>query len=79
MYVRARTFSAMRRIRVVLMAAAGCAPMRTQEGTGQYVDDSVITTKVKAAIPGEPGLKTPVWVGYLRQQVSRQLYRENTP
>lgn len=42
---------------VVLMVTLGCASTRTQEGTGQYVDDSVITTKVKAAILGEPGLK----------------------
>jgi len=41
----------------VLMGALGCASSRTHEGTGQYVDDSVITTKVKAAILGEPGLK----------------------
>jgi len=41
----------------MLLTAAGCASTRTQEGTGQYVDDSVITTKVKAAILGEPGLK----------------------
>jgi osmotically-inducible protein OsmY len=39
------------------MASLGCASSKTQEGTGQYVDDSVITTKVKAAILGEPGLK----------------------
>ena len=42
---------------VILMMTIGCASTRTQEGTGQYVDDSVITTKVKAAILGEPGLK----------------------
>jgi hyperosmotically inducible protein len=42
---------------VILMATLGCASTRTHEGTGQYVDDSVITTKVKAAILGEPGLK----------------------
>lgn len=42
---------------VLLVASAGCASSRTQEGTGQYLDDSVITTKVKAAILGEPGLK----------------------
>lgn len=42
---------------VLLMSSAGCASSRTQEGTGQYVDDTVITTKVKAAILGEPGLK----------------------
>jgi len=29
-----------------------------QEGTGEYVDDAVITTKVKAAIFKEPTLKS---------------------
>ena len=42
---------------IVLATAVGCASTRTHEGTGQYVDDSVITAKVKAAILGEPGLK----------------------
>ncbi len=42
---------------LLLVASVGCASSRTQEGTGQYLDDSVITTKVKAAILGEPGLK----------------------
>jgi osmotically-inducible protein OsmY len=41
----------------ILMATIGCASTRTQEGTGEYIDDSVITTKVKSAILGEPGLK----------------------
>ena len=41
----------------VLMASLGCASTRTHEGTGEYVDDSVITGKVKAAIFNEPGLK----------------------
>jgi osmotically-inducible protein OsmY len=41
----------------VLMTALGCASTRTHEGTGEYVDDSVITTKVKAAILKEPDLK----------------------
>jgi osmotically-inducible protein OsmY len=36
----------------------GCAATSKKESTGQYVDDSVITTKVKAAIFEEPGLKT---------------------
>ena len=31
---------------VILMATLGCASTRTHEGTGQYVDDSAITTKV---------------------------------
>lgn len=36
---------------------AGCAGSRTHEASGQYVDDSVITAKVKAAILGEASLK----------------------
>jgi osmotically-inducible protein OsmY len=51
-----KTFSAILAT-VMLVMTLGCASTRTQEGTGQYVDDSVITTKVKAAILGEPGLK----------------------
>jgi osmotically-inducible protein OsmY len=42
---------------LALMMSLGCASTRTHEGTGEYVDDSVITTKVKAAIFNEPGLK----------------------
>jgi osmotically-inducible protein OsmY len=42
---------------LLLIVTLGCASTRTHEGTGQYVDDSVITTKVKSAILGEPGLK----------------------
>ena len=36
----------------------GCASTRTTEGTGEYVDDTVITTKVKTAIFEQPGLKS---------------------
>ncbi len=43
---------------VALMAMVGCASTATQEGTGEYVDDAVITTKVKAAIFNEPSLKS---------------------
>jgi len=44
---------------VVLMATAlGCASTAKQEGTGEYVDDTVITGKVKAAIFNEPTLKS---------------------
>ncbi len=44
---------------VLLMATTlGCASTRTHEGTGEYVDDTVITTKVKAAILDEPTLKS---------------------
>ncbi len=41
----------------MLVATLGCASTRTQESTGQYIDDSTITTRVKAGILGEPGLK----------------------
>ena len=44
---------------VLLVATTlGCASTRTQEGTGEYVDDTVITSKVKAAILNEPTLKS---------------------
>ena len=36
---------------------AGCAASRTQQSTGEYVDDSTIPAKVKAAILGDPDLK----------------------
>lgn len=42
----------------ILVTAAGCASTSTQESTGQYLDDSAITTKVKAAIFNEPTLKS---------------------
>lgn len=40
-----------------LLALAGCASGPQQEGTGGYIDDSVITAKVKAAIVEDPVLK----------------------
>ena len=43
---------------VVLFALAGCVSTATTEGTGAYVEDSVITTKVKATILNEPSLKS---------------------
>src|SRR4051812_17062508 len=43
---------------LLLVAATGCASTAKQEGTGEYVDDTVITTKVKAAILNEPSLKS---------------------
>ncbi|MFA6148151.1 MAG: BON domain-containing protein [bacterium] len=43
---------------IALVAAfVGCASTPTRESSGQYVDDSVITTKVKAAILDDPALK----------------------
>lgn len=42
---------------VLITLFVGCASTRTKEGTGEYVDDSVITTKVKSAIFSDPDLK----------------------
>lgn len=45
----------------MLVAAAGlgaCASTSRTEGTGEYVDDTVITTKVKAAVLAEPTLNS---------------------
>jgi len=43
---------------VTLASVVGCASTSTKEGTGEYIDDTVITTKVKAAIFNEPTLKS---------------------
>jgi osmotically-inducible protein OsmY len=43
---------------VFLATFLGCASTPKHESTGQYVDDSVITTKVKSAIFSEATLKT---------------------
>lgn len=44
-------------VAVLMVSLLGCASTSTREGTGEYVDDAVITTKVKAAIFKEPTLK----------------------
>jgi osmotically-inducible protein OsmY len=43
---------------VALTALAGCASTTRHESTGQYIDDTAITTSVKAAIFKEPNLKS---------------------
>lgn len=43
---------------VTLVSVVGCASTSQKEGTGEYIDDSVITTKVKAAIFNEATLKS---------------------
>ncbi len=42
----------------LLSLAVGCASTQKQSGTGEYIDDSVITGKVKAAVFNDPGLKS---------------------
>ena len=45
---------------LVMMLASflGCASTSTKEGTGEYIDDSVITAKVKAEIFKDDSLKS---------------------
>lgn len=42
---------------IVVASAWGCGSTATKEGTGEYVDDSVITAKVKTAIFSDSSLK----------------------
>src|SRR5690349_9403937 len=39
---------------VSLASVAGCASTPQQQGTGEFIDDAVITTKVKAAFVEDP-------------------------
>ena len=41
-----------------LFSVVGCASTQTKEGTGEYLDDTVLTSKVKASIFNEPSLKS---------------------
>ena len=44
---------------VAAMTIAACtSSSRTTESTGEYVDDAAITSKVKAALLGDSGLKS---------------------
>ncbi len=43
---------------VMLASLMGCASTATQSGTGEYIDDTVITTKIKAAIFENASLKS---------------------
>ena len=40
-----------------MLFAAGCGSTSSQSSTGEYIDDSAITTKVKSAIFNEASLK----------------------
>jgi len=43
---------------MVMVAFAACASTSKQESTGEYVDDSVITTKVKSLLAADDFLKS---------------------
>jgi osmotically-inducible protein OsmY len=45
-------------ILLALVFAVGCASTDKQASTGEYIDDTVITTRVKAAIFADDELKT---------------------
>lgn len=40
----------------LICALAGCAAQQKKQTAGQYLDDSIVTTKVKSAILGDPTL-----------------------
>ena len=42
---------------LLILALVACAPTAKREGTGEYVDDALITTKVKAALAADPNVK----------------------
>lgn len=42
---------------VAFVSALGCAGSATQESTGEYFDDTLITTKVKAALVNDATVK----------------------
>jgi len=43
---------------IAIAALAGCASTAKHESTGEYIDDTTITTKVKSAILAEDSLKS---------------------
>jgi osmotically-inducible protein OsmY len=43
---------------LLIATTLGCASTAKQESTGQYIDDTVVTGTVKAAILNEPTLKS---------------------
>ncbi|NOS87215.1 MAG: BON domain-containing protein [Methylococcaceae bacterium] len=45
-------------VALTLLAATGCASSPNHEGTGEYIDDSLVTSKVKAAFLDDPTLSS---------------------
>jgi osmotically-inducible protein OsmY len=41
----------------IALLAPGCSKTPTRQSTGEFVDDTVVTTKVKAAFAQDPGVK----------------------
>jgi osmotically-inducible protein OsmY len=55
-----RNYNTIRYFVLLLLIASliGCASTPTRESTGEYVDDSVITTKVKSLLAADDFLKS---------------------
>jgi hyperosmotically inducible protein len=52
-----RSFLSTGIVMVTLAALAACAASRTQQSTGEHIDDSIITAKVKTALIDDPATK----------------------
>jgi len=44
-------------VTAAVLGLAACAPTAHRQGTGEYIDDAVITSKVKAAFAADPTVK----------------------
>lgn len=44
-------------VATIAVTAVGCASTDKQSSAGEYIDDAVITTKVKAALVNDPNVK----------------------
>ncbi|MDZ7839439.1 MAG: BON domain-containing protein [Gammaproteobacteria bacterium] len=54
---RTKYFSAVA-VALALLLSLGCTSTSTQESTGEYMDNSIVTARVKTAIFKEPSLKS---------------------
>ncbi len=55
---RIRNYLTVLLLAVMFSSVIGCSSTSKQESTGEYLDDSVITTKVKTEIFKDPALKS---------------------
>ncbi|MEG3135774.1 BON domain-containing protein [Rouxiella sp. T17] len=53
-----KSLSAICMAAVVVTTLAACAPTPKKEGTGGYIDDTVVTTKVKSALLADDNIKS---------------------
>lgn len=57
-FTPAKIISLIGLIGAIALGAGGCAATATHDSTGQYVDDTVITTKVKSALLADEAVKS---------------------